>query len=120
MGAAIWAGIKKGLCKECLLLQATPKSIGIGLKDDEFKPIIKKNSIVPIMRKDTFTTTKDNQQYINVSVFEGENTKVIQNRKIIDLEFGPLANAKAGEPKIEVTLDMDVDSILRVKVKDLN
>ncbi len=119
MGAAIQAGIIKGSCKDKLILDCTSKSIGIGLKNDMYQKIIPKHSAIPTRKTDTFTTTADNQRHIQVSVYEGERPMTSDNRKIIDLEFGPLLPAKAGVPQVEVAFEIDPSNILKVEAKDL-
>jgi molecular chaperone DnaK len=119
LGASIWAAIKKGTIKDQLILDCTGKSIGIGLKDDKYQIIIPKNSTIPLSKKDTFTTTQDNQKFINLSVYEGENEKAITNRKIVDLELGPLDNERAGVPKIEVVFDIDANNVLNISASQL-
>ncbi len=119
LGASICAAIIKGSCKSWILLDCTSKSIGIGLKDDKYQVVVPKNYTIPTRQKDTFVTTVDNQKYINITVYEGENQHATQNRKLMDLEFGPLAGAKAGEGKVEVTFDVDVNSVLRIEAVDL-
>ena len=119
LGASIWAGMINGAIKDCLVLDCTGKSIGMGLKDDKYQVIIPKNSPFPTSKKDVFTTTQDGQKYIKVSVYEGENDIASLNRKIMDLELGPLDNEKAGIPKIEVTFDIGVNNVLNVSAGQL-
>ncbi|MBU0743992.1 MAG: Hsp70 family protein [Gammaproteobacteria bacterium] len=119
LGASLCSAVIQGRIKDLLILDCTGKSIGMGLKDDKFQVIIPKNSTIPTMKKDVFTTTADNQKYINVSVYEGENEKAILNRKIMDLELGPLDNEKAGVPKIEVTFEVDPNNVLTVNADQL-
>lgn len=114
LGASLWAAIRKGIMKDRLIIDCTGKSIGMGLKDDKYQVLIPKNSAIPTAKKDTFTTTQDNQEYIKISVYEGENEKASTNRKIMDLELGPLCRAKAGEAKIEVNFDIDFNNVLSV------
>jgi len=119
LGASLWAATKKGIVKDRLIIDCTGKSIGIGLKDDKYQVIVPKNSSIPLAKKDTFTTTQDNQRHINISVYEGENEKASMNRKIIDLELGPLNEEKAGVPKIELTFDIDANNILNISAAQL-
>lgn len=120
LGAAIYAGIIKGEVKDWLLLDCTARSIGLELMGGILEKIIPKNTILPYKKTQTFTTTVDDQQYIRVSVYEGERPMASDNRKIIDLEFGPLPKAKKGIPQIEVTFDLDAANFLRISAVDLS
>lgn len=119
LGAAIYAGIIKGATKNWLVLDCTPKSVGLGLKDNKYQVVIPKNTTIPTVKKDMFTTTKDNQKYVNITVYEGEQEKASFNRKILDLELGPLSPAPAGVPQIEVAFEMGCDNVLRLEATDL-
>lgn len=119
LGASLCAATIRGNIKDLLILDCTGKSIGMGLKDNKYQVIIPKNSTIPIKKKDVFTTTEDNQKYIKVSVYEGENEKASANRKIMDLELGPLDNEKAGVPKVEVAFDIDANNVLNINAAQL-
>lgn len=118
MGAAICAAIIKGDCKEWLLMDCASKSIGVGLQDDKYQIIISKNDTIPTRKKDVFTTTTENQSYINIPIYEGENKKASLNRQLIDLKLGPLPNSKAGGLKLEVSFEIDINNALRIEAID--
>lgn len=119
LGASLWAATKKGVEKDRLIIDCTGKSIGIGLKDDRYQVIVPKNSSIPLAKSDVFTTTQDNQRHINISIYEGDNEKASMNRKIMDLELGPLDNEKAGIPKIELIFDINANNILTINAAQL-
>jgi len=119
MGAAIQCGIMKGLCKDKLILDCISKSLGMETLGGVCTKIIPKFSKIPTSKKDTFTTTADDQTYIHIGVYEGERPMSQDNRKIIDLQFGPLPKASKGVPKIEVTFDIDAGGVLKVIAEDL-
>ena len=118
MGASIQAGIFKGFRENKIVIDCTPKSIGMETLGGVYTKIIPKFSHIPVRELKTFTTTVDNQEYIHVAVYEGESPMASGNRKLIDLKFGPLLKAAKGVPKIEVTFDINVNNILTVDVKD--
>ena len=119
LGASLCSAVIHGKIKNWLMLDCTGKSIGMGLKDDKYQVIIPKNSTIPTMKRKAFTTTQDNQQNIRVSVYEGENESATLNRKLIDVEFGPLDSEKTGVPKIEVTFEVDANNVLNVNAAQL-
>lgn len=119
MGAAMQAGIIKGLCKDKLILDCTSKSIGMETLGGICQKIIPRFLTIPTSKSETFTTTVDNQEYIHVAVYEGERQMAEDNRKIIDLQFGPLLKASKGVPKIEVTFAIDAGGVLKVIAEDL-
>lgn len=120
LGAAIYAGIIKGGIKNWLLLDCTARSIGLEIKGGVFEKVIPKNTTLPNRKTQTLTTIIDDQSYIRLPVYEGERPMANDNRKIIDLAFGPLSKVKAGIPKIEVNFDLDVANFLRISAVDLD
>ena len=95
-------------------------SLGIELINEKFSPILKKNQNYPLSDTQTYTTTMDFQQSVDVNVYEGEDENNVNNNDLyggFSLENIELANA--GVPKIEVTFEFDKNRILKVTAKDI-
>ncbi|MBU4305834.1 MAG: Hsp70 family protein [Candidatus Omnitrophica bacterium] len=118
LGAALQAAIMSGQCNNILLLDVTARSIGIALKDNKYKKIIPKNTTLPTQKSDIFTTTVDDQRNLSVMIYEGENEKANKNNLLVEYEFGPLPQAKAGELNVKIIFDMDANNILHISVKE--
>ncbi|GAI60315.1 unnamed protein product, partial [marine sediment metagenome] len=118
-GAVIQAAILEGMLHEVLLLDCIPSSYGVGLKDDVFSPLIKKNSTVPASKSQKFTTTTDNETTIPITIYQGERPKASDNSFLGTVEVRDIPPAPAGVPQIQVTFDVDANMIVRVKTLDL-
>ncbi|MDX1972578.1 MAG: Hsp70 family protein [Candidatus Sumerlaeia bacterium] len=102
-----------------VIIHMTPFSLGVGLEDDHFSPIIERNSTYPTEGKDIFTTTKDFQENISFPIYEGEDTTASANTFLDLLRIEGITPAPKGVPRIEVTFKLNVDRILEVTAEDL-
>ena len=117
-GAALQGSIMGGEIAEVLLLDVTPFSLGVRTVGDSFKPIIEKNTTIPIRRGEVFTTTEDNQTFVRISVFQGEKNKASENHPLGEFQLVGIKPMAAGKPRVEVNFEINADGILRVSAKD--
>ncbi|OFZ56612.1 MAG: hypothetical protein A2428_08675 [Bdellovibrionales bacterium RIFOXYC1_FULL_54_43] len=118
-GAAIQADILTGKNKDFLLLDVVPLSLGIETYGGLMSPLIPRNTRIPTVARETFTTFADNQNAVDIHVLQGERERVGDNRSLARFKLKPLQRLPAGLPRIEVTFLIDADGILQVAAKDL-
>jgi molecular chaperone DnaK len=118
MGAAIMADIISRGETSILLLDVVPMSIGLQLPGNRFKPLIPRNSQIPIKRTEMFTTGKDNQKNVKLTVLQGDSEEADKNERLGNLLVSELPPHKKGELKIEVTFAVNTDGILTVTAID--
>jgi molecular chaperone DnaK len=102
-----------------VIIHMTPFSLGVGLQDDQFAPIISRNSTYPIEAKDIFTTTRDFQEAISFPIYEGESTLASENTFLDLLRIEGITPAPKGVPRIEVTFKLGPDRIMDCRAEDL-
>jgi len=119
LGAAIQADILAGNNKELLLLDITPLSLGIETMGGLMDVLIPRNSKIPHSISRQYTTYKDGQGGIKISVFQGERDMVNDNRKLAEFNLTGIPGMPAGLPKVEVSFLLNADGILVVKAKEL-
>ena len=119
LGAAIQADILAGNNKEFLLLDITPLSLGIETMGGLMDVLIPRNSKIPTKVGRQYTTQKDAQGSMRISVFQGERDLVKDNRKLAEFNLTGIPGMPAGLPKVEVSFLINADGILVVKAKEL-
>lgn len=119
MGAATQAGVLEGNLQEVVLIDVTPHSLGIEVKDNKCSIIIEKNSTLPIKAAKTFTTTEDNQTFVNIHALQGESHNATENKSLGKFILSGIEPVKAGIPRIRVTFFINVDGILEISACDM-
>jgi heat shock protein 1/8 len=115
---AILSGVRNAACDALVLLDVTPRSLGIEVQGKKFSVIIPKNSSIPCKKSDGYTTTVDYQPSIEVCVYEGENPQITGNRLLGEFSVSNIERAKQGEPQVEVSFALDANGILDVSAVD--
>lgn len=119
LGAAIQADILAGNNKDFLLLDITPLSLGIETMGGLMDVLIPRNSKIPTKVGRQYTTQKDGQGSMRISVFQGERDMVKDNRKLAEFNLTGIPGMPAGFPKVEVSFLINADGILVVKATEL-
>lgn len=119
LGAAVQADILAGNNRDFLLLDITPLSLGIETMGGLMDVLIPRNSKIPTKAARQYTTQKDGQSGIRISVFQGERDLVKDNRKLAEFNLSGIPGMPAGLPKVEVGFLINADGILVVKAKEL-
>lgn len=119
LGAAVQADILAGNNTEMLLLDVTPLSLGIETMGGLMDVLIPRNSKIPVKAGRQYTTQKDGQSSMRISVFQGERDLVKDNRKLAEFNLSNIPGMPAGLPKVEVTFMIDADGILKVSATEL-
>ena len=119
LGAAIQADILAGNNKDFLLLDITPLSLGIETMGGLMDVLIPRNSKIPASAGRQYTTQKDGQGSIRISVYQGERDMVKDNRKLAEFNLAGIPGMPAGLPKVEISFLVNADGILTVRAKEL-
>jgi molecular chaperone DnaK len=125
MGAAIQGASMAGDKVSAVLVDVTPYSFGtsaIGELDGEiypytYVPIIPQNAPIPVRKSGAFCTVQDNQECVDVHIYQGENDDALENIEIGEFRVEGLGIAPAGNTII-LDLALDRDGILHVSAKE--
>ncbi len=119
VGAAIQGAVLTGQVDEVLLLDVTPLSLGVETGGGVFTKLIERNTTVPTQRRQVFTTSVDNQNFVPIHVLQGERQMAVDNTTLSRFELTGIPPAPRGIPQIQVTFDIDSNGIVSVSAKDL-
>ena len=118
-GAAIQAGIIAGEVKGMVLVDITPLSLGIEIDHGLFVPIIERGSPIPTEAKKIFTTVEDYQSSVEIHILQGERRMAKENTTLGTFTLTGIEAAPKGEVSIEVTFNIDINSIVSVSARDV-
>ncbi len=101
-----------------LLLDVTPLSLGIETMGGLMEKIIPRNSPIPAIREQIFTTNENSQTSIKIKILQGEREVTSANNTLDEFVLSGLEPKPAGIPRIKVRFSLDVDGILFVSAID--
>jgi len=119
MGAAVHSGIMGGELQEVVLLDVTPHNMGVKVAGDRMSVVIQSNTSIPTRAKKVFATTEDDQDFVAIEIYQGENELASKNRRLGRFVLSDLTRATRGRTKVEVSFTMDADGILEVSAVEV-
>jgi len=122
-GAAIQAALLNGgqsssNTTDILLMDVCSLSLGIETNGGVMTKIIDRNTTIPCKKSQVFSTHADNQPAVTIQIFEGERQLTKDNNKLGTFNLEGIPSAPRGVPQIEVSFDLDANSILKVTACD--
>src|SRR4029079_5791394 len=104
MGAAVHSGIMGGELQEVVLLDVTPHNMGVKVAGDRMSVVIFANTSTPTRAKKIFAATEDNQTYVAIEIYQGENELASRNRRLGRFVPGDLPPAALRQDHAQVKL----------------
>ena len=114
LGASVQAKRLKYGSDTLEVFDVTSNPIGV-LSDGRVKTLIEKNQSLPCTITKTFTTSVDDQQFVDIKVYEGSSIYHQECEYLGDLVVRGLPKGKAGTIAVVVTLTVDSDGLLQVE-----
>jgi molecular chaperone DnaK len=120
VGAATQCAIMTGELEDVVLLDVTPHSLGVRVKDGRMSNVIGKNTTIPTSEKKLFATTRDDQDFVEIMVYQGEQQLVDHNTFLGRFVLGDLPCKPAGKVNVEMTFLLDADGVLSVTAREVS
>jgi molecular chaperone HscC len=125
LGAVVQAGLAMGdmALKDVAMADVAPFSMGIQTVRTEggrivdtgvFLPIIGRNAAIPASGSTRVTTSRDDQLWLRLAVFQGEAEHVRDNISLGQVMV-PVPRGAAGSQKIEIRFSYDVNGMLAIE-----
>ena len=128
-GAALQCAMKERNedIKEVVLTDVCPFTLGTevtvynGLFDESghYLPIIERNTVIPVSRRQTVYTAHDNQTRVDVKILQGES-RIASNNVLLGSLSVPVPPGPKGKEAIELVYTYDINSLLEVEVTVLS
>lgn len=125
-GAAIQAALVAGdaAVEDLVVTDVAPFSIGVETSErlghrwvpGIFTPILERGTVLPASRAEVLTTVVDDQEVVDLAIYQGEHAAARDNTLLGRLEVTGLPRGRAGSVRVEVRLSYDLSGILEVDV----
>ncbi|KAH6827254.1 heat shock cognate protein 70-1 [Perilla frutescens var. hirtella] len=121
-GAAVQAAILSGegdeKVQDLLPLDVTPFSLGFEAAGGVMNVVVPRNTCIPTVREQIFSTDSDGQTELLIHVYEGERAFTKDNNLLGKFEVTGILPASSGVAEINVRFDIDARGFLNVAVED--
>jgi molecular chaperone DnaK len=120
-GAGVMASRLMGATEQRILVDITPYTFGTSCLGEvrgqfceyRFAAVIRSGSPLPVRRAESFYTACDNQEVVEVNIFQGESEDARENALIGRFKVKGLSRVPQGN-EIVLHMALDLDGILRV------
>ena len=119
-GAAMMAAILNGQLAGGINIElndVTPLSLGVRVVTGKLNVMIPRNTRIPTKFNKLYYTNKDNQNSVDVKIYEGENIMAADNHLLGQFILGGIPEAPAGKEPLDVTFIINEEGILSVKAR---
>lgn len=113
-GASIY-GYYSNMTNSIILIDRLPLSIGIETNDKHIVKIVERNSTIPVSRKKIFIPETENQEYIDINIYQGES---LYKDNCYHIGSFKLTNLPLGKPIIFVHVSVDSNGLITVLATD--
>ena len=127
LGAAVQAGIEMGQDMPAVLVDVTPYTFGTSAVGElygmpyahEFVPLIRRNSKLPATRTQVFFTMHEEQEAVEIKVYQGEDPDALKNVEIGTFRISGLNRQQgARDEGLLFTYSLDLDGLLHVHARE--
>lgn len=126
MGAALQAGIinqELSSQQDILITDVCPYTLGVEVVEfmgsfpvyDAYSPIIPRNTTIPVTREEIYGTMVDNQEKVEVKVYQGDYRRASRNNFLGKFILEGIPPAPSFQEKIKICFSYDVNGILQVE-----
>ena len=110
----IMANNQDPFSKNLVLFDITPLGLGVETLQKQMTTIIPRNTTIPTKRTKIFSTDTDEQDNVQIKIFEGERKLTKYNFHLGTFDLSGFEKGPRGYPTIKITFSIDINGILHV------
>ncbi|WP_043413181.1 TIGR02266 family protein [Archangium violaceum] len=117
LGAALYSNAVDKV-SSVVLIDVLPMTIGVAMPGGAFTRVIERNTALPAQRSFAISTTRDNEEVMELSIFQGEDTHISANEYLGTVRLEGLPKGPKGSVRVAVTLRLDSECVLHVTAQE--
>ena len=117
LGAALYTGTIDKV-SSVVLIDVVPMTIGLGKVGGGFHRLIERNTPLPATKSFGISTHEDNQEVLEVMLFQGEDANVAGNELLGAVHIDGLPRGPKGSVQVAVSLSLDAECVLKVEARE--
>jgi len=102
------------------LLDVIPMAIGIEQAGGGMHVVFPRNAAIPNARSVAATNAVDRQSELVIRIFQGDAPEAARNELLGEFTFAGVRPCRAGEVRLEILFEVNVEGILTVSARDLD
>ncbi|HTP50692.1 MAG TPA: Hsp70 family protein [Anaeromyxobacteraceae bacterium] len=102
------------------LLDVIPMAIGIEQASGVMHEVFPRNAPIPNARSISATNSQNGQTELALRIFQGDHAQAVRNELLGEFTFSGVRPGRAGEVRLEVVFDVNVEGILAIQARDLD
>jgi molecular chaperone DnaK len=118
LGAALESGILSGDIDDSVLIDVVPHTIGLRVSGNRMAPLVRRSTPLPTRITKTFSTTHDDQPYVELIILQGEYSEATRNRHLSTVRLEDIPSGPSGSVRIGVTFMVDASGLLSVTARE--
>ena len=119
VGAALLASSLNKI-DSVVLIDVLPISIGIGIPGGRFLKVLEAGTALPTTKAYTIRTFRENQSEIELTIFQGESERLVDNEYLGTLTLSGITPAPKGAVSLEISFAVNQEGMLKVSCRELD
>jgi molecular chaperone DnaK len=121
IGAALYGwSLQESSDLKLQLLDVIPMAIGIEQAGGAMHVVFPRNAAIPNARTISATNAVDDQSELVVRIYQGDHPECARNELLGEFTFSGVRPCRAGEVRLEIMFEVNVEGILTMSARDLD